>query len=71
LTFGVFDEQIFHHRRDDVSRTQGIDANSVLAPFAGKILGQLLDSGLGGIVGRTNETLSPLQSVYNHLEIFR
>lgn len=43
-------EKTGSHSRDDITWREGVDANSVLAPFCGKVPGQLDYSRLGGII---------------------
>lgn len=47
---GVVIEQVSKHLCKGVSRREGIDTNSVLAPFHGKVMGELYNGSLGGIV---------------------
>lgn len=67
VVFGPFfpalrelDEQIFDHFCDNVARRDGVDANAILTPLHGQIATKLDNSGLAGIVRRTNETLGKL-----------
>lgn len=50
-------EKLFDHSSNDVAWRYGIDPNAVLTPFGRKVSSELYHSGLGSIIGRTNQSL--------------
>lgn len=61
-TFGELHEQVLHHGRHDVPRGDGVDADTVHAPFRGEVTGELEDGRFAGVVGRTDEALHAVQN---------
>ena len=62
-TLRVFFEQSFDHGSRDVARGDGVDADTVGAPFRGEVAAELQDGGFGGVVSRADEAL------FNHVSV--
>lgn len=54
---GELAEEFLHHGSDDIAGRDGIHPNSVVAPLRSQVTSQLEDTGLAGVVCRTDETL--------------
>lgn len=57
LAVGELAEELLNHSSDDVAGGDGVHADSVLAPFRSQIPSELENTGLAGVVCRTDETL--------------
>lgn len=57
LPLWEFLEQSLDHGSYDVARGDGVDSNTVLTPFRGKVAAELDNSCLRGIVCRADQTL--------------
>lgn len=57
LPIRVLFEQRLHHCRHNIAWRDGVDSNAVLAPFCCETASELQDTGFGGVVGGTCETL--------------